>query len=69
MIVATKETSTSEEVEVDEMHEVIEEKLNNARGRDYTVMMGDKKASLGGGREGNCGVKYGLGKKNDRGQN
>ena len=50
------------------MYEVIEEKLNNARERDYSVMMGDWNPSVGERMERNCVEKYSLGKRNDRGQ-
>jgi exonuclease III len=61
-------TSASEEEEVDEIYEVIEEKLSNIKGRDYTIIMEDWNASVGERGEGNYIGKYGLGRRNERGQ-
>jgi len=60
-------TSASEEEEdVDEMYEVIKDKMNNAKGRDYTVVMGDWNASVGEGREGQGNMAWGKGKIEDK---
>jgi hypothetical protein len=61
-------TTTHEEEEVDSIYEMIEEKLENIKGNDYAIVMGDWNASVGeGGLEKYVG-KYGLGKRNERGE-
>src|SRR6218665_3525325 len=61
-------TGASEEEEVDSIYEVIEEKLSNIKGSEYTIVMGDWNATVGEGGEENYIGKYGLGKRNKRGQ-
>ena len=61
-------TTACEEEEVDNLYEIIEEKLADIKGKDYTVVMGDWNASVGEGDEEKYIGKYGLGKRNERGQ-
>jgi len=61
-------TTTHEEEEVDEIYETIEKRLENTKGKDYTIIMGDWNASVGEGEEEGYIGKYGLGKRNERGQ-
>ena len=61
-------TTACEEEEVDDIYEVIEDKLKNIKGGNYTIVMGDWNASVGEGGEGNYIGKYGLGRRNERGQ-
>jgi len=61
-------TTTHEEEEVDSIYEMIEEKLENTKGNDYVIVMGDWNASVGEGGHGKCVGEYGLGKKNERGE-
>lgn len=61
-------TTTHEEEEVDKIYEDIEKRLENTKGKDYTIIMGDWNASVGEGEEEGYIGKYGLGKRNERGQ-
>ena len=61
-------TTAHEEEDVDNIYEVLEEKMSKIKGKEYTVIMGDWNASVGEGGEENYIGKYGLGKRNDRGQ-
>ena len=61
-------TTKSEEEEVDNMYEVIEEKLRSTKGNEYTIVMGDWNAKVGEGGEGSYIGKFGLGRRNKRGQ-
>ena len=61
-------TTTHEDEEVDDMYERLEEILDRTKGTDYVVIMGDWNAVVGEGAEGKCIGKYGLGKRNSRGE-
>lgn len=61
-------TSKHEEEEVDKVYESIEKRSENTKGKDYTIIMGDWNASVGEGEEEGYIGKYGLGKRNERGQ-
>ncbi len=61
-------TSAHDDEEIDGVYERIEEILEKTKGTDYTILMGDWNASVGEGREENIVGKYGLGKRNNRGE-
>jgi len=43
--------------------------MNSQKGKDYMVIMGDWNAVVGGKKDGNEIGQFGLGKRNERGQN
>jgi endonuclease/exonuclease/phosphatase family metal-dependent hydrolase len=61
-------TSDSEDVEVEMMYEQIEELLKGEKATDQVIVMGDWNAVVGEGREGNVIGEFGLGRRNERGQ-
>ena len=56
-----------EEDEVDSIYEIIEERLEGIKGKEYVTVMGDWNASVGEGGQEKCVGQYGLGKRNERG--
>jgi hypothetical protein len=54
--------------EVDEMYEKIEELIEEQKGTDHVIVMGDWNAAVGEGRDGREIGKFGLGKRNERGE-
>jgi len=62
-------TSDYKEEEIEEMYERRGEIMDReTKGRDYTVLMGDFNAVVGEGREDKITGKFGLGKRNGRGE-
>jgi exonuclease III len=61
-------TSDSEDVEVEMLYEQIEELIKGEKATDQVIVMGDWNAVVGEGREGNVIGEFGLGKRNERGQ-
>src|SRR6218665_1598364 len=61
-------TTNHEEKEVENMYERLEEVLDRTKGTDYVVIMGDWNAVVGEGADGKSIGKYGLGKRNNRGE-
>ena len=60
-------TSQHEDKEIEDMYEHIEELMDQERGNDYLVIMGDWNAVVGEGRSGSEVGAYGLGDRNKRG--
>jgi Reverse transcriptase (RNA-dependent DNA polymerase) len=61
-------TTKHEEEDVDNMYELLEAILDRTKGTDYVMIMGDWNAVVGEGKEGKSIGKYGLGKRNNRGE-
>lgn len=61
-------TSDHEDSEVDDVYEQLEEMMDEQKGKDYMVVMGDWNAEVGEGRDENEIGEFGLGRRNDRGQ-
>jgi len=62
-------TSGHTDEEVEEMYEKIDKLINSeTRSKDYTIVMGDFNAVVGGGKEGKYVGRYGLGCRNQRGE-
>src|SRR6218665_1436782 len=61
-------TTNHEEEEVENMYERLEEVLDRTKGTDYVVKMGDWNAVVGEGADGKSIGKYGLGRRNNRGE-
>ncbi len=61
-------TTTHNDDEIEIMYEQIEKLINKQKGNTNVVVMGDFNASVGEGRDDNVIGKYGLGKRNERGQ-
>lgn len=61
-------TSAHDEQEVDDMYEEIEIMMNQLKGNDNLVVMGDWNAVVGEGQEGAEVGQFGLGTRNDRGE-
>ena len=60
-------TSSHTEEEVDKMYEIMEQLMDNVKGTNYLVVMGDWNAVVGEGQEEKAVGMYGLGNRNDRG--
>lgn len=60
-------TSTDDIGEVEKVYEDIEELLKLTKHKDNLIIMGDFNAVIGEGSDGIEVGKYGLGKRNDRG--
>ena len=52
---------------VQEIYEQIESCLDNRKGKEHTVLMGDWNALVGEGREGSTVGPFGIGRRNARG--
>ena len=61
-------TSEHSDEEVEKVYEQLEELLKEQKGSDYVVIMGDWNAVVGEGREELTVGKFGLGKRNQRGE-
>lgn len=61
-------TTAHEEEEVDAMYDQLENMLEEIKGTDYVILMGDWNAVVGEGGVDGCMGNYGLGKRNKRGQ-
>src|SRR5437867_10692556 len=61
-------TTTHEDDEVEEMYEQIERIINKQKGNTNVIVMGDFNASVGEGSDEKVIGKYGLGKRNERGE-
>ena len=66
VVVYVPTTDYSDE-DVEEIYEQIESCLDNCKGKEYTILMGDWNAVVGEGREGSTFGPFGLGRRNARG--
>ncbi len=60
-------TSQHDEAEIDQLYDQIEKLIDEEKGSDHVVIMGDFNAVVGEGREDKEVGSYGLGIRNDRG--
>ncbi|XP_063391819.1 uncharacterized protein LOC134677313 [Cydia fagiglandana] len=60
-------TCDGDDQEVEEFYEGIEQLLKSVKSQDINIIMGDLNAKVGQGEEGKIVGKFGLGKRNDRG--
>ena len=61
-------TKASDDEGIEEMYEKVEELVNEEKGKCNVTVMGDWNAAAGEGQDGQNIGKYGLGKRNERGQ-
>ena len=61
-------TTDHEDEEIERMYEQLDEIVYKQKGTDYVVIMGDMNAVVGEGRDEMEVGKFGLGKRNDRGE-
>src|ERR1051325_7480407 len=61
-------TTDHEDEEIEMIYEQLDKILSKQKGTDYVVVMGDMNAVVGEGRDGMEVEKFGLGKRNDRGE-
>ena len=61
-------TTEHDDEEVDELYQQLESVIDEQKGTDFLVVMGDWNAVVGEGQEENEIGQFGLGKRNDRGE-
>src|SRR6476469_10291336 len=61
-------TTDYEDEEVEKLYDQLEEILGKQKGTDNVIVMGDFNAVVGEGREDRVVGKFGIGKRNDRGE-
>src|SRR6476469_9680538 len=61
-------TTDYEDEEVEKLYDQLEEILGKQKGTDNVIVMGDFNAAVGEGKEDRVVGKYGLGKRNDKGE-
>jgi len=68
VIVVYMPTTDYEDEDIEEIYEQVEDEIRKGRGDDYVIVMGDLNAVVGEQSETDVTGKYGLGRRNDRGQ-
>ena len=68
MIQVYMPTTEHEEEEVEETYSIIDELLKETDGKDCTIVTGDSNAMVGERSEEKTAEKYGLGKRNQKGE-
>ncbi|XP_071444985.1 craniofacial development protein 2-like [Hetaerina americana] len=58
-----KPTSSHSEEEIEDVYEQLEEVIAAAKGKENLIVMRDRNAVVGEGREGRSGAQFGLGKR------
>ena len=68
VIVTYMPTTDHDDEEVETVYEQVEDAIRRGRGDDYVIVMGDLNAVVGAESEEDVTGRYGLGKRNERGQ-